>query len=271
MNARELYARLLTAVCDVYDEREAQAVAEFIMEHKFGVARMARAMDPSLEVDAEDVEQVLRDAKAGRPAQYIAGGTWFCDVWLEVCESVLIPRPETGELVAWMLEDGLDGRVLDVGTGSGAIAIALARAGGQVTAIDISDDALAVARRNARRIGVDIDFARCDILHDRPVGQLDIVVSNPPYVPQSDRAAMHYNVTEHEPAGALFVPDDDPLVFYRAIAALGAGRVYLEIYEHFAEGVCDVLHEAGYADVEVRRDINGRERMVRARSKKTDC
>jgi release factor glutamine methyltransferase len=131
----------------------------------------------------------------------------------------------------------------------------------KVAAVDISVDALAVARENARRMGVEVDFAECDILRSQPAGKFDAVVSNPPYIPRSAGAAMHRNVTDFEPREALFVPDDNPLLFYEAIARMGVGRLYFEIYEHFAHEVCRVLRDY---ETEVRRDINGRERMVRA-------
>jgi release factor glutamine methyltransferase len=262
MTRREVFGELLAAAREVYDEREAQAVAAFLMERRFGVPRLLLAAEPSQKVVDEGLHGVLADISNGRPAQYIAGEAWFDGVWLGVREGVLIPRPETEELVRWVAGELPAGsRVLDVGTGSGAVAIALARRGMRVTAVDISDDALAVARENAGRAGVEIDFVKCDILRSQPAGEFDAVVSNPPYIPRSAGAAMQRNVTAFEPHEALFVPDDNPLLFYEAVARMGAGRLYFEIYEHFAHEVRGLLR--GY-ETEVRRDINGRERMVRA-------
>lgn len=265
MTRREVFGELLVAARGAYDDREAQAVAEFVMERVFGVSRVDMALEPAIEVVVERLEGVLEDIANGRPAQYIAGEAWFDGGWMAVREGVLVPRPETEELVRWMTEElAVGARVLDVGTGSGAIATALARRGMRVTAVDISDDALDVARENARRAGVEIEFVKCDILHEIPAGEFDAVASNPPYIPRSAGASMHRNVCSYEPPEALFVPDDDPLIFYKAIARTGVERLYFEIYEHFAHDVCGVLESY---ETEVRRDINGRERMVRALKK----
>ncbi len=262
MIRREVFGELLAAARGVYDDREARAVAEFLMERRFGVPRVDMALGPALEAVTEGLDGVLSDLANGRPAQYIAGEAWFDGDWLTVREGVLIPRPETEELVRWVADDlPVGARVLDVGTGSGAIAIALARRGMHVTAADISEDALTVARENARRAGVGVDFVQCDILRSVPAGEFDAVVSNPPYIPLSAREAMHRNVSDFEPHGALFVPDDDPMMFYAAIARMGVGRMYFEVYEHLANDVCALF--GGY-ETEVRHDINGRERMVRA-------
>lgn len=267
MKVRELYDILSGAAREVYDGREAAAAVDFLMERLFGVSRVEMVCGPGRDVAAEGVSGVVDDLLAGRPVQYIAGEAWFDGMWMKVCEGVLIPRPETEELVRWVAADGLRGEILDVGTGSGAIAIALARRAngvGYITALDVSACALEVARENARRAGVDVEFVQCDILREAPARRFDIVVSNPPYIPASERAAMHRNVVGFEPAEALFVPDDDPLVFYRAIARMRPGRLYFEIYEHLGREVCAMLGDMGYEDVELRRDINGRERMVKA-------
>ncbi len=263
MRARELYDELLSVASGVYDAREARAAVTFLMERRFGGERLALACDPGRDVAAYGLDDVTADIVAGRPVQYIAGGAWFDGMWLTVHEGVLIPRPETEELVRRVAED-TPATVLDVGTGSGAIAIALARRGMRVTAVDVSEDALAVARENARLAGVDVAFDRCDILSEIPVGDFDAVVSNPPYIPLRDLPSMHRNVAAHEPHGALFVPDDDPLIFYRAIARMGVNRVYFEIYEHFPREVCELLSREGYSGIEVRDDLNGRPRIVAA-------
>lgn len=239
--------------------REGAAQAHFLLERVFGVSRLALAYEPFAAV-LGDVARVAEELAAGRPVQYIAGEAPFCGMWLRVREGVLIPRPETEELVRWVLSDE-PGSVLDAGTGSGAIAIALARAGRSVTAVDISEDALETARFNAAEQGVAVDFVRCDILSGTPP-VADIIVSNPPYIPVAERASMDANVVEHEPFGALFVPDDDPLIFYRAIARLGARRLFFEIHSTLGAEVRALLQEHGYS-VEIRKDINGRDRMAR--------
>ncbi len=275
MTRRELFNALFEAASGVYDAREARSVAYFVAERVYGAGRVDIAAEPECEVAADGLGAVLEDLAAGRPAQYIAGAAWFCGRYFAVAEGVLIPRPETEELVRWVAEEAAPGAViLDVGTGSGAIAAALAEAvdDAGVYAVDISETALAIASRNAD--GAGISFARYDILGTEewpwPEVKFDIVVSNPPYIPASDLGAMHRNVTGFEPHEALFVPDGDPLVFYRAIALRGltllgpGGRLYFEIYEHSADGVRDLLAAAGYTVIEVKQDINGRERMVKA-------
>lgn len=284
MTNRELFNALFYAASGVYDEREARSVALFIAEKLFGTGRAAIIADPDREIRTRGLEAILTDISTGRPAQYIAGSCEFCGMEFAVAEGVLIPRNETEELVEWVAaESTADMTVLDVGTGSGAIAVALAKklANSMIYAIDISQDALAAARRNAEMNGVRVTFAQYDILaqndilaaDDRfpwPEVRFDVIVSNPPYVPASDRASMHLNVTGFEPHEALFVPDDDQLVFYRAIAATGRrslkpdGRIYFEIYEHAAEEVSTMLAGMGYGCIEVRKDINGRDRMVKA-------
>jgi release factor glutamine methyltransferase len=300
MTVRELFDALRAAASAVYDPREAHAAALFLAERIYGVGRLDIATEPAREVAAEGLEAVLHDVADGRPVQYIAGEAWFCGAWMAVGEGVLIPRTETEELVRWVVAEARGARVLDMGTGSGAIAVAVAReaVGSRVTAIDISDRALAVARENAHRAGVEIEFFKENMLFDfknfknespsehppEGVGKIaeggmlfdfknfnnfDIIVSNPPYIPLSERRSMHRNVAEHEPDEALFVPDSDPLVFYRAIARHGRrllrhdGRLFLEVHSPLARDVCRLLAAEGYRDVELRPDINGRDRMVR--------
>jgi release factor glutamine methyltransferase len=199
------------------------------------------------------------------------------DMTLEVTPATLIPRPETEELVQLIIKECRQVQsVLDVGTGSGCIPLALCRAllPMQVTAVDISAEALAVARRNAIRYGCEIDFQQLDILQNTPRGieprTLDVLVSNPPYVLEKERPLMRPNVLNFEPATALFVPDNDPLLFYRRIAALGTtllrpgGGLYFEINEQYAADTVDLLTGLGYAAVAARPDMFDKERLVRA-------
>ena len=278
MTNTDLFTLLFKAARAVYDEREAHSVACFIAEKLYGANRIHIATEPHGEVDAPGLESVLRDIAAGRPAQYVAGKADFCGMEFAVGEGVLIPRPETEELVEWVAGDTAPGTTaLDIGTGSGAIAVALAKkiAGSVVHAADISAEALAFAAKNAATNGAQVSFTECDILavgseSPWPPGMFDIIVSNPPYIPAGDRGGMHINVTEFEPAGALFVPDDDPLVFYKAIARKGrtllktGGRLFFEIYEHSAGEMRRLLETEGYSGIAVRKDINGRDRMVKA-------
>jgi release factor glutamine methyltransferase len=246
-------------------------------EDIFGFSRIDMALEPDKQVvQTDNLKLVTEEILSGRPIQYIIGHADFMDMKLNVREGVLIPRQETEELVEWIVRDTPPAAdILDIGTGSGAIAIALAKsiADSRVTGIDISDTAIEVARSNTPDGVGNIRFIQCDILSDNldAIGSgYDVVVSNPPYIPHSDMASMHINVTDYEPHDALFVPDDDPLLFYRRIAEhsrsilKAGGALYFEIYEHFAAGVTALLGNMGYTDIEVRTDIHGKERMVKA-------
>lgn len=226
---------------------------------------------------ADGFEAMAAQLAAGRPVQYVVGHTEFYGHRFAVREGVLIPRPETEELVSWVVHDERRARaLLDVGTGSGCIAasLALALPGAEVCAADLSDAALAIAAENCRTLGARVTLRKADALGGLDEifpGPFDTIVSNPPYVPQSDLAAMHANVREYEPREALFVPDDDALQFYRAIARAGrrmlrpGGKLYFEIYERSAEQMRLLLGEEGYTDTEVREDLNGKPRMVCSR------
>ncbi len=268
--------RLLDAARKVYDEREAKAVVWFLTERLFGFSRADVALEPSAEVDfVVDLDRLSDDISAAVPVQYIVGEAEFSGLQFAVGQGVLIPRPETEELVRWVTEDAAgqaELSVLDVGTGSGAIAVSLAKSLPQVrvTAIDVSAEALEYARRNNLRHGAGVEIVQADVFDFSPDQQFDIIVSNPPYIPDSERVTMHRNVVGHEPADALFVPDDDPLLFYRAIVRLARrnlkpdGRLYFEIHSSVAEKATDLLRAEGFTQVVVRQDINGRDRMVRA-------
>ncbi len=231
-----------------------------------------------LELEPETVDRVLKavdEIVAGRPPQYAVGRARFEGMNLKVSPDTLIPRPETQGLVdmivdRWSNRSDLD--VLDIGTGSGCIAIALSRAlpFAKVEGIDISDAALGIARQNAEALHAPVDFTRSDILTVKaPSAAYDIIVSNPPYITMSERADMDRRVTDFEPAQALFVPDDDPLRFYRAITTYAAtalrpgGMLYFEINSRFGSEVASLLTDAGLTDVTVERDYLGRPRFVK--------
>lgn len=288
MTRQELFEVFRIAADGVYDGREAASIAWFMLENTVSVDRAAFLAAPDAEVTVPtELGRMVGQIKSGRPVQYIAGRCEFCGLEFDVREGVLIPRPETEELVAWVAGDIVAGSnvavsVLDVCTGSGAIAVALASklSGARIVATDISDEALNVSRGNAVLHKANIEFIKADALADADSwegvwhgGMFDVIVSNPPYIPSRDMASMHVNVLEHEPHLALFVPDDDPLLFYRAIARsaqwllVPGGQLYFEIYEGFADGVRELLKGMGFADAEVRRDINGKNRMVRCRKR----
>lgn len=278
---RQFTTDLSTALQALYQLPEAEAMAAQVVEHLLALTPLHRLMRAAEEVGADERLAALPGIQARllghEPLQYVLGTAHFAGLELEVTPATLIPRPETEELVALIAREqqGRSGlRVLDVGTGSGCIPLALAERlpGCQLTAVDISGEALAVARRNAARCGVTVDFQQVDILAAVPrlTGPLDVLVSNPPYVLESERTLMRPNVLSYEPATALFVPDHDPLLFYRRIARLGrellgpGGVLYFEINEQFATETEGMLRGLGYSAVVSQDDIFGRPRLVRA-------
>ena len=269
----EILRRAAGASCD---GREARAVALLVLEEAFGVARVDVYADKVRHFSEEErlrLRNISCRLAAGEPVQYVLGRADFCGLRLSVTPATLIPRPETEELVSWAVaECGGARRVLDAGTGSGCIAVALARAlpSAEVEAWDVSAGALAVAARNAADCGVKVRCECADLLAQPVAGPpFDVIISNPPYVRLSERAGMEARVLDHEPATALFVPDDDPLRFYRALGALArlrlsaGGRLFVEINAALGPQTADCLAAAGLVDVELRRDAFGRDRMVR--------
>lgn len=221
----------------------------------------------------QELEDILQRLSRFEPLQYIEGRTLFLGRELWVAPGVLIPRPETEELVELMLKEiPADARILDVGTGSGCIAISLAKAlpDALVTAWDVSPEALSVARANARKLQADVRFVECDVLACQvdEVGLYDVIVSNPPYVTEAEKADMEPNVLQWEPSLALFVPDDDPLRFYRRIAVLGrdmladGGRLYFEINRAYGREMVEMLRTMGYVRVRVEKDLSQNDRFV---------
>lgn len=221
----------------------------------------------------QELEDILQRLSRFEPLQYIEGRTLFLGREFWVAPGVLIPRPETEELVELMLKEiPADARILDVGTGSGCIAISLAKElpDALVTAWDVSPEALSVARANARKLQADVRFVECDVLACQvdEVGLYDVIVSNPPYVTETEKADMEPNVLQWEPSLALFVPDDDPLRFYRRIAVLGrdmladGGRLYFEINRAYGREMVEMLRTMGYVRVRVEKDLSQNDRFV---------
>lgn len=258
---------------------EAEAAARIIFEDVAGYDRKYIFVNGDREVldfVQSRINAAVDKVLAGEPVQYAVGRAQFMGNSFAVSPAVLIPRPETAGLVDIITSDysgRSDLRVLDIGTGSGCIAISLARALPfcRVTAIDVSAAAIAVARLNAASLKVNIDFVEADILTAVPPrGLYDIIVSNPPYVTQSESADMDARVLDYEPGAALFVPDDDPLRFYRAIAAYGraalksGGMLYFEINQNFPDKTVTLLESKGFVDVAARRDFKGNYRYVSA-------
>lgn len=276
MTRRELWNKVYDAACSVYAEREARSYTAFVCENRLGMRFTDVIVEPAAPCpDYEELPQILAAIRDHCPAQYITGFAWFLDRKFAVREGVLIPRPETEELVR-MIADRYKGRsglrVLDVGTGSGCIAVTLAAElkQAEVVAVDVSESALEVARENARRHRVSVDFVQCDMLQEGPSGHFDLIVSNPPYVTLQEKDEMRPNVLRYEPHRALFVPDDDPLVFYRVIAEYGCrslnpgGMLWFELNERYGSEVASLLEQSGYSEVAVHDDMFGKQRMAEA-------
>ena len=290
-------------------EGEAKAVALMLLEKVAGLptAKALIADGNDLLCRRQSLLELAARVAQGEPVQYVLGEADFCGLTLKVKPGVLIPRPETEELVAWVVENVKANsnllpltsnlsplKLLDIGTGSGCIAVALAKKlkEAEVEAWDVSDDALEIARENAKRNGVQVKTSKVDVLdinansnsqlstvnfqlstltsHLSPLTSYNIIVSNPPYICEEEKAEMERNVLEHEPRLALFVPDDDPLLFYRRIAELGLsllkekGLLFFEINRRFGEEVVKMLQGKGYREVELRQDMFGNDRMVKA-------
>lgn len=275
MTIRQTIHHLRDAVVSFYGEREADMIARMVVceRLKYSFSQLIVHYDEECEI--EDLNELCVALSTARPVQYVLGKAEFCEMEFEVAEGVLIPRPETEELVYRIAERAKRGaRILDVGTGSGAIAIALAKmvSEAEVVAIDISTEALAIAQRNGEKLGVKVEFIEADALGDLShLGKFDIIVSNPPYIPQSDIVDMRRNVVDFEPHTALFVPDNDPLKFYRAIARSASkmlneeGELWFEIYEKASAEMCEMLYEEGFSHNEVIEDSNLKPRMVWSR------
>lgn len=275
MTLREIHNLSVERLEPLYGRDEARSVVDRLMEDKYGVGRLERVTDGHRPFLREAEWQAdLRRLEAWEPVQYVIGSEEFCGRRFALSPETLIPRVETEQLVRMLLEGPAHRRVLDIGTGSGAIAVTLAAEwpDAEVEAWDISAGALATAAANAAAHGVErrVRFVECDVLAAPSVAErFDLVVSNPPYVLDSEREQMRANVTRYEPGRALYVPDSDPLRFYRAIAQLplltDGGELWFEINEQFGRQTCELLVSLGYTGVQLVQDLYGRDRMVGAR------
>jgi release factor glutamine methyltransferase len=262
-----------------YPDAEALSLAKMILVEVFGFSTLELYGGKDKEISGNclhELHEMLSRLKKNEPIQYIIGVEHFCGMTFEVDRNVLIPRPETRELVEWIVQDWSRKeacRILDIGTGSGCIAISLAKQieGAKVEAWDISEGALQVARRNCVRNDAEVLLNRKDVLAALPEGMsYDVIVSNPPYICEKEKVDMDANVLDWEPEGALFVPDADPLLFYRKIAELGVsmlaegGSLYFEINRAYGEQTVDMLVSLGYGNIELRKDSWGNDRMIKA-------
>lgn len=278
-----MFRQIVDTLVPKVEEREARALAFVVLEDAFGLSHTDIYLGKDTAFSEDDtirLEKILRRLEQGEPVQYVIGTAQFCNLTFRVTPDTLIPRPETEELVGWvasLLPFEAPCSVLDVGTGTGCIAISLAKQfpRAQVTAWDISEGALAVARQNAETNGVTVDFCQKDVLEvvnesaaSAPSSDALYIVSNPPYICERERAEMEAHVLDYEPASALFVPDADPLLFYRALARLGqqlnAAAVLVEINQAYGQETVRMFQSSGYSNVELRRDIYGKDRMIKA-------
>ena len=260
-----------------YPAGEVTALTRIIATELLGFSQTTFFLKDDVTLTAEQnalLDNAIERLKKQEPIQYILGYCDFCGLRFKVTPATLIPRPETSELVEWIASEATGNEnILDIGTGSGCIALSLAHKLSQskVTAWDISNDALAVATENSKANGCAITFEQVDILAHKPTGErFDIIVSNPPYIKENEKESMHANVLDWEPHTALFVPDSDPLLFYRTIAEKGlillkpGGRLYFEINRAHGKETVEMLAALGYANIELRKDFAENDRMIRA-------
>ena len=282
------YNELWRQLTQVYDDYEAKAIARMVYEVRFGLMPSDLFIGKDTQLSTDDqklLAEITQRLLTGEPIQYVLGEAEFGGRTFHVEPGVLIPRPETYELCQWIMEERRGKKeerrntsILDIGTGSGCIACTLAAelTDAEVTAWDISDDALRIATENAKRTNVHVSFEKVDVLNtshlnrERPATGLDIIVSNPPYICNKERATMERNVLEHEPELALFVPDDDPLLFYRTIARFAAktlnpgGALYFEINPLHVSEMQQMLSEEGFSHTEIRNDQFGKQRFTKS-------
>lgn len=269
----------------IYGLDEVNSFFYLLIEHYFDLERFVLAMQPELLIDKEQetiIFQALSELKLEKPIQHIIGTSYFMDLDFKVNEHVLIPRPETEELVRWILDDVKDVKqsltILDMGTGSGCIPISLDKnlTNSKVFGLDISTDALKVADENNRLLGANVNFFNADILSlDKETTtkeldqKFDVIISNPPYVRELEKEEMQNNVIDHEPGLALFVPDEDPLKFYSAVVNFAAdhlnedGCLYLEINQYLGKETTILLKESNFKTIELRKDVFGNDRMIK--------
>ncbi len=266
-------------LCSIYDKDESNAMILILLEHYFNIDRVKMALEPNLRLSESEMLKIhfaVKDLLKSKPIQHIIGETEFCDLKFKVNENVLIPRPETSEMVGIIAnshQQSAVSKILDIGTGSGCIAISLAKAfpKSQVYAMDISEEALKVAKENAINNNVNVTFIQDDILTPTQTltqTEFDIIVSNPPYVRELEKAEMRDNVLKWEPHNALFVSDDDPLIFYRKILEFASthlndnGEVWFEINEFLGKEMTSLCRRFGFSDVKIFKDFRDKERFM---------
>ena len=283
MTYNKLYRSFLEQLQAIYNMSEASVITSWVFEKIAGIKKIDfikhQAIEPEINV-ADKLDGALQQLLLHTPVQYVLGEAWFFKMLFKVNQEVLIPRPETEELVNWLLEDYKEKElfsssvsILDIGTGSGCIAITLKKnlPIATVTAIDFSAGAVTIAKENALSNKVEINFFQLDFLHEQLWGTLpcfDVIVSNPPYIPISEKEHLDKNVIAYEPHSALFVPKNKPLLFYEKIALFGksnlktGGSIYVEVHENYAAQTAELFATYRY-DVEIKKDIFEKERMLK--------
>jgi len=280
---KQVFADFSEQLSKVYDSNEVKSLCMMVLENVVNISSAKFKAFPETEISTPDTKRItniLTRLTTGEPIQYILGYAEFYGLIFKVNPSVLIPRPETEELVDWVIStvgssELAVGKFLDIGTGSGCIPISLKKNlhGAEVSAIDISTEALQTAKENADLNKVDVDFIEDDILSPKSEilnSKFEIIISNPPYVTLEDKKLMHTNVTDFEPHTALFVPEDDPLIFYKVITDFASthlekdGLLFFEINESYGEQIVELLINKGFINIELRKDISGKDRMVKA-------
>ncbi len=281
ITVKDAYHTFKTRLEPLYSAQEIDALTSLVLGELTGHSRAKLKAFGEIELTSEQTDRatsILEQLLTGMPVQYILGHTEFYGHTFKVTPTVLIPRPETEELVEWVADTIRDGRglkLMDIGTGSGCIPISLklTNTENEIFAVDISSEALSIAKENALLNKADIAFIETDVLKPLPTQitaeRFDVIISNPPYVTGADKLQMHRNVTDFEPHKALFVPDDDPLLFYVRIADIAnellvdGGYLFFEINESFGQQTSAMLAAKGFTDIELRQDMSGRDRMIR--------
>jgi release factor glutamine methyltransferase len=281
MTINSAYHHLKNNLIKIYDAKEAANVAELVIERISGFKKTGRILNKQQVLNNEQqniLQHYLHELMNDKPVQYVLHEAWFAGMKFFVDESVLIPRPETEELVEWIVQDAninLRFTILDIGTGSGCIAIALKKKinNTDVFALDVSELALKTATLNAQENNVHVNFFKADILQKEiniNLPLFDIIVSNPPYITKKESAAMHSNVVVYEPHLALFVPDENPLLFYDAISNFALshlkpnGSLYFEIHENLGDEILTRLQKKSFHSIEIKKDLQQKNRMVKA-------
>src|SRR6185312_6260335 len=283
MTTGEIYNDFRNKLKTIYDDREAENICDWVFENVTGLKKWKRRENQNnklADTDSVKIKTHLEELLKHKPVQYVLQEAWFYKRKFFVNENVLIPRPETEELVEWIVSDSKKEKyskpinIIDIGTGSGCIPVSLKKELPEtsITAIDVSDKALSVAKINAEELDANIDFFKVDFLNENEwemLSRYDIIVSNPPYIPLNEKEILAKNVTEFEPAIALFVENNDPFIFYKKIAGFAkshlkqSGEIYVEVHEEYAKEAGCIFESSGFL-VEIKNDIYGKQRMIKS-------